>query len=126
MNKLKINIWGRDFELDIVYDCFQGEEILDVQMETLKCFLEKPDLIIQAKSAIEDYCVKHNGDDMDAKTIDNIFKYVIPISLYIQRTNDNSHVIGLMCKYKFNIDDGLAVMFKNEEIREVGSQNIIL
>jgi len=126
MNKQKINVWGRDFELEVVFDCYEGEEVLPLQKDTLQRFLTSPDIIQNTKSEVEKYCIERNIDDIETQTIENIFKYVIPKSIYIQRTKDNSRVVGIMCAYKFNIDDGIAVVFKNEKFDRVGSQNIIL
>jgi len=126
MNKQKINVWGRDFELEVVFDCYEGEEVLPLQKDTLQRFLTSPDIIQNTKSEVEKYCIERNADDIETQTIENIFKYVIPKSIYIQRTKDNSRVVGIMCAYKFNIDDGIAVVFKNEKFDRVGSQNIIL
>ena len=126
MNKQKINVWGRDFELEVVFDCYEGEEDLPLQKDTLQRFLTSPDIIQNTKSEVEKYCIERNIDDIETQTIENIFKYVIPKSIYIQRTKDNSRVVGIMCAYKFNIDDGIAVVFKNEKFDRVGSQNIIL
>jgi hypothetical protein len=34
--------------------------------------------------------------------------------------------IMVMCAYKFNVDDGIAVVFRNGTLENVGTQNIIL
>lgn len=126
MNKQKINIWGRSFELEIVYDCYQGEEVLPVQTEALKCFLENISLDGKSLKAVEDYCLSRNAKEIDGQSIDNIFRYVMPQSIYVQRTTDGSHVIGLMCAYKFDMEHGIAVVFKNEVFERIGSQDILL
>ncbi|THF77539.1 DUF6985 domain-containing protein [Cohnella fermenti] len=126
MNKQKINVWGRDFELDVVYDCYEGEEVLSTQREALERFLTMPILISDSKKAVENYCLNRNSDEIGAQSVENIFKYVIPKSLYIQRTADDSRVVALMCAYKFDVDNGIAVVFKNERFDRVGTQNIIL
>lgn len=127
MNKVKINVWGRELELKIVFDCYEGEDVLPIQNEALGKFLSKAEILINdAKRSVEEYCLKRNADDIGTPSIDNIFKYVVPQSLYIQRTTDSSRVIGLMCAYKFDIDNGISVVFKNETEFTVGTQNIIL
>ena len=126
MNKQKINIWGRDFELEVVYDCYEGEDVLPVQTDALNQFLRVPDLIDTSKVKVIEYCLSRNSAEIGSNTIENIFKFVMPKSIYVQRSTDNSHIVGLMCDYRFNIDDGIAVVFKNEKFDAVGSQNIIL
>lgn len=126
MNKQKMKIWGRSFELDIVFDCYEDEQVLPVQEEALERFLQNPQLPDEAKKAVEEYCLKRNSEEIGKQVIDNIFKYVMPQSVYIQRTSDNSRVVGLMCAYKFDAEHGIAVVFKNEKFDKTGSQDLIL
>jgi hypothetical protein len=126
MSKQKINVWGRDFELDVVFDCCEGEEVLPVQKEALNLFLSKPILLSDAKSKVEDYCINLNAADIGSTSIENIFKYVIPKEIYVQRPTDNSRVVGLLCNYKFDADNGLAVVFKNEQFVQVNTEDVIL
>lgn len=124
MNK-KIIVWGREFDLSINFDIYANECITETQNKALENFLCRPDLIENAKEKVIAYCLKHNGNEIGS-SIENIFKYVIPQSIYIQRAPDNTRTVGLMCAYKFNPDDGLAIVFKDEKLIAVGSQNIIL
>jgi len=126
MSKLTVNVWERDFALDVVYDRYEGEEILSSQQEALERFLASPDLIAEAKGEVERYCLSRNADEIGTSFIENIFKYVIPKSIYIQRTNDDTRVVGLLCAYKFDMSNGIAVVYKNEQLEKVGTQNIIL
>jgi hypothetical protein len=126
MNKQSINIWGRDFDLEVVYDCYDNEQILSVQTEALQRFLENAALLSEVKSEVEKYCLVKNATEIGTEFIENIFKFVMPKSIYVQRTVDNSRVVALMCAYKFDVDNGLAVVFKNERLKEVGTQNIVL
>ena len=124
MNKT-LNIWGRDFDLEIYFDCYTGEKISIEQKEALDLFLQNPQLISEAKEKVIAYCLKRNAAEIGG-TIENIFKYVIPQSIYVQKSPDNARVVGLMCAYRFNPEDGLAIVFRNETYHEVGSQNIII
>ena len=126
MNKQPLTIWGRDFELDIVFDCYRGENILPAQTDALNKILQNIDLINQAKSSVEAYCIQRDSESIQSKVIENIFKYVIPKSLYIQRTKDNKRVVGLMCNYKFDAEHGLVVVFENEKLKGVGNQDLVL
>ncbi len=127
MNKQKMSIWGREFELEVIFDCYTGEEVLTAQQDALAEFLSAAGKLIgEAKQSVEEYCIKHNADEIGSATIGNIFKYVMPKSLYVQRTVDGSHVVGLMCAYKFDADKGIAIVFKNRSLEKIGTQNIIL
>ncbi len=126
MNKEKISIWGREFEIEIVYDCYEGELVLPAQEEALKRILENIEVINNAKAELEAYCLKENSPEIGSEKIDNIFRYVIPKALFIQRPVDDKRIVGLMCEYKFDEENGIAIVFKNEVLNEIGSQNIIL
>lgn len=127
MIKLNLNIWGRKRELEVTYDCYPGEEILEAQREALREFLKHTSALFpEAEEKIKAYCLKRDRDDIGADSIENIFKYVGPCELYIPRTTDGTRVVALMCLYRFDEDDGVAAVFTNETLTEVGPQNIIL
>lgn len=125
MNKSKLNIWGREFELDIEYDCYSGEEVLPIQNEALKSFVGASMAISAAKNNVEKYCLMNNQVDMGTDYIDNIFKYVIPKYLFVKRNTDK-RVVAIMCNYKFDIEHGLAIVFEDEKLTQIGKQDIIL
>ncbi len=38
MNKIKMNIWGRDFDLPVMIKQFKGKEITDIQKDAVEKF----------------------------------------------------------------------------------------
>ena len=38
----------------------------------------------------------------------------------------NSRVVAIMCNYKFDMEHGIAIVFKNEMFSKIVSQDIIL
>ena len=40
MNKEKLNLWNREFELFISYSCYPGEEVTEIQTDAAKEFCE--------------------------------------------------------------------------------------
>lgn len=125
MNKVNMQIWGRDFELDVKYDCYSGEEILDSQKSALEAFLELKDRIQASLKPVKDYCLEHYRKEIGADVIDNIFKYVVPKYLYVIREEDK-HVVAIMCNDRFEPEHGLAVVFEDEEFRKIGGQDMVL
>ena len=129
IKKIKINIWNRGFELPIEYDCFSNEKVTDSQINALNVFLKDKALLDKAKISIEDYCKKDLDEDKenknkDNKNKDNIFTYIIPHYIYVKR--DEKPRVALMCKYKYDMEHGLAVVFHSNGKIEVGLQDIIL
>lgn len=125
MSKEKIRIWGRDFEIEVRYDCYAGEEVLDSQKEALSAFLKSEDNISASLEQVKKYCLEQNGDGMGDGIIENIFKYVAPKYLYVSR-NVKKHVVAIMCNYKFDQENGMAVVFEDEKVCQIGRQDIIL
>jgi hypothetical protein len=123
MNKIDLNIWGRNFELNIIYQNFPNEEIISNQEKTL-AGISTIDFDM-ALPKVEAYIQKYNFDDISEDKITNIFKYVMPKNILIPRLYDK-RVVALMCNYKFDMEHGMAVIFENERFKEVGLQDIIL
>jgi hypothetical protein len=127
MSKQSFEIWGRKLDLEIAYDCYKGEEVLSSQENALKLFCENAVSIFEtAKEKAEEYCFQNNREDIGAGHIENIFKYVMPKTIYIKRTFNNERTVAILCAYKFNLDDGLAIVFTNEKFSKIGTENIIL
>ena len=122
MKTTKMTIWGREFELKIVFDCYSGEKETEIQQQALTHFLEKSSIIDGSLQSIWGYC-KNLDSTIQA---DNIFKYVIPQALFIQRTRDNSRVVAIMGAFKLDLEHGIAIVFKNETFWKIGGQDIIL
>lgn len=127
MSKVSLNIWGRPLDLDIEYDCYEGEEILDSQKKAYELFVNRSsELFETAYFEAVNYCYKTNRADIVEDKIDNIFKYVKPKAIYIKRGTFDERKVAIICAYKFNPDDGMAIVFRNEKFWEIGSENIIL
>lgn len=124
INKIKINIWNRDFELPIEYDCYSDEKVTDAQINSLNVFLKNKLLLDKAKIFIEKYCKKDLSLDNDNKNKNNIFTYIVPHYIYVKR--DDKPRIAIMCNYKYDIEHGLAIVFYQDGKIEVGIQDIIL
>ena len=122
MNK-KMMIWGREFSINIIFDVFTGEEVLKEQMEALEAFCVVSEKVLSDTTDIKEYCIKHNRKEI-GDTISNIFKYVIPTSLYIKR-NEKNHEVALLCNYKFDEEHGLAMSFENEKLKSIGTQDYL-
>ena len=125
--KFELEIWGRKLPLTLDYDCYEGEEVLPAQQAAAESFIENPSVIDGTLDEVKRYCLERDGDRIADGKIENIFKYVVPQSIFIKRPwEDAEPLIGLMCAYRFNEDDGIALVFKGGNFVEIGSQNIIL
>lgn len=106
MSKQKLNIWGRNFELDIVLQRDKNGNNTEEQGEALDILVSSINEIEESKSVVEKY-ILNNG--LNEKSVDNIFKYVIPKDIYIPKKSKGLAVI--ICNYKFDVEHGLAIVF---------------
>ena len=119
----EMNIWGRDFELEVVFDVYKGEEILGIQKDALDKFIESAEDVLSDCSAIEKYCLEKNGEEI-GDSVSNIFKYVIPTALFVKR-DEKRRIIDLLCNYRFDEEHGIAIVYENEELTAIVSQDDI-
>ena len=122
---LNIAIWGRDFSLNIEYDCYTGEEVTAKQVEAVEKLTKNLSWFDKAKEYVVKYCkFKVDSDDENQKK-DNIFSYVKPEAIFVKRDDKKSR-IALMCKYRYDPEHGLAIVFDVNGNIVVGTQDIIL
>lgn len=122
MLKQEFTIWGRKFNLDIVFDCYAGEQPTEVQKQALQNIINDMPDFDTIKENVKQYAL-----GFDANIVwDNIFKYVIPQAIFLKRTSDSSRVVGIMCAFKLDLEHGLAIVFKNEQFVKVTQQDVLL
>lgn len=124
MNKVKIIIWDREFDIEVRYSCYPGEEITQTQKDALTKFCEDTEMIADCIQKVKKYIANASDGSLEANDIENIFKYVMPKYLYIPRSDKRT--IAVMFNFKFDIENGIAVVFKNEKFDEIGEQDIVL
>ena len=122
MNKATISIWDRQFSLPIEYDVFPGESVTQLQKQAVESFIREEN--ITSNKDISKYIIQHDGKQTGNK-IDNIFKYVMPKYLYVP-LNPEDRIIAIICDYRFDEEHGIALVYKNEVLKEIGPQDIVL
>ena len=120
---VEIEIWGRNFSLGIEWNCYEGEHITQSQIEALEHFLNNPDWIKNSKKVVEDFCKNDVLDDENQKK-DNIFSYLKPECIFVKHSEQPK--VAIMCKYLYDQEHGLAVVFDKDGKITVGIQDIIL
>lgn len=116
----KMKIWNRDFDINVVFDVYDGEEVLQEQKSALEAFGNAEDELLSDTSEVEKYCIKNNQKEI-GDTVSNIFKYVIPTTLFICR-KVGAHKVALLCNYRFDEEHGIALVFENEKLERICSQ----
>ena len=125
MSKEKMTIWGRDFELDVCMECYPGETVLDSQENALTALLKAADSIETAKKQVEEYVMANNKHSFPDGKMDNIFRYVMPVSILVPHNKKRS-LAAILCNFRFDMEHGLAIVFENGAFQSVGPQDSIL
>ena len=125
IKEINLTIWGREFSLPIIYECYDCETITEEQQKAAESFAAHPERIDSVKHKVEDYCKEKVLDDSENENKDNIFSYVKPERLLVKHDQISPRT-ALMCKYRYDQEHGLAVVFNTDGSTVVGSQDIII
>lgn len=123
---LNYNFLNRDINLKIEFDVFDNEEITILQNRTFNKFMDNiKEIFFKSYSVLKDYCQKKYNIELDDT---NFYKYIIPKQIYIKRESKGKEYckFAILYNFKEDIENGLAVVWANDEILEVGMQDIIL
>ena len=125
--EIKKTIWGRELDISLNFAGYSG--VSDNQISAYEEFESNFDGMMDgAKKSVIEYCFAEYKDFFEqqgVKEIDNIFKYVVPVVIHVsQDFRDNR--IGLICKFKCDLENGLCVVFKDGKIENVGYDYVVL
>ena len=85
--------------------------------------MKSSDRILSDSKIIQNYCKNQLGN---ANTQDeDIFRYILPKTIYVVRSPAN-RVIALLCDSKFDIEHGIAVIYKNEQFSRIAVQDELI
>lgn len=118
MNK-SFEIWDQQFNLEVVFDTFEGEEVSSKQEEALNKFVEMSSSLLSDSSSISKYLVE-TSNGMVSEPV-NVFEYVLPKSLFIKRSEDK-RVVVLLCDYKLDLEHGIALVYEDEVLVKITSE----
>ena len=125
MTKTSMIIWEREFNLNMYFQSCADKTMLEKQTIAYNAFLKSEGAIAAALPKLKAYIEKNYSTRIPEKQISNIFKYVIPKMIFVPKQS-GGNAIALMCDFKFDLEHGLALVFVNEQLKEIGSQDIIL
>lgn len=124
MIKYTMNIWGRKFELPVMIKQYDGEEIIEIQKEAVEKFQHCEEVLNASKQSVEQYILENGLRDFNIYEVDNIFKYVMPKSFYVP--NAEKRVVVLFCDFKYDLENGVALVFEDEKLKKIGPEDLAL
>ncbi len=122
---LTLTIWDREFDLPIEYNCHKGMRPTKVQLDALRSFVSHTEWIEKSKAEVEAFCKEKVLEDEDNQKKDNIFSYIKPDYLLVKRDAEKPR-IALMCKYRYEPEHGLAIVYSADGEIIVDIQDVIL
>lgn len=125
MSKIQMNIWGREFNLEVYFKKYQGKELTEMQKESYESFVEKNVVNEQSLKKLTSFIEKEYKDNLQERNIENIFKYVIPKMIYVPNKSQK-RTVALLCNFKFENEHGLALVYENEKLANIVLQDEIL
>ena len=120
----ELKIWGKKLKLKIDMDCIDDEVATPVQKETLSDFLDEKSIIDDVLPKIAEYCLKED-ELKDQKSIENIFKYVVPKTIFVPR-DDKKKTVAVLCDYRFDEEHGIAIVFEKGKFKKITSQDEVI
>lgn len=124
---LKMTIWEREIEIEVVFDCYTNETITASQNQAYLDFLSNnKNFYSISKRKILDYVTQDIEYFPDKIIPENIFKFIMPKAIFIKRDSESNKLFGLLFHYKYREEEGICVVFKNNDFFEIGPENIIL
>ena len=123
MSKMNICIWGRKFELDVIYKTFDNANATDTQVAAIEEFGKK-DQIDDSLEHVKEYVIKNDGKENGITAIDNIFRFVMPRCIYVPQ--EKNRTVAILCDYKFDPEHGIAVVYENGEYIAVEEEGVVI
>lgn len=111
--------------MPVEYDCYADEEVTEKQLRAVENFANCPEQINSSKEKVEAFCHDQLIADDGNENKGNIFTYVKPEYVFVKRDSFSPRV-ALMCRYRYDPEHGLAVVFQQDGNIVVGLQDIIL
>ena len=73
MNNIKLNLWDREFELFVIYSCYPGEQITEIQKKAVEGFADDTECVNDILDDLKRYVEQNSYNEIKADEIDNIF-----------------------------------------------------
>lgn len=120
----QLAVWGRKVRLKIDMDCIEGEVVTPVQNETLSEFLSDKNRLDKVLLKVEQYCLSERELKTE-KSIENIFKYVSPKTIFVPR-DDKKKTVAILCDYYFDEEHGIAIVFEDGKYKGIVEQDDVI
>lgn len=126
VDRVKLDVYGREFSLKVYFSQYKGEEITEQQEIAYERFIKNKKVDENSKDKVINYIENNYKKDLSDNDTKNIFKYLIPKTIFIPRQDGMKRSIILLCDFKFDIEHGIGILFENEKMTDIGLQDEFL
>ena len=110
--------------MNIDMDCIDDEVVTPIQEETLSAFLDEKTIIDETLLNVKRYVLEED-ELKDQDSIENIFKYVVPKTIFVPR-EDKKKTVAILCDYYFDQEHGIAIVFEDGKFKRITSQDEVI
>ena len=120
----KYNIWGKEFKLNVLFECQSDKEPTKIQNQALEKFeneLNKNNgskgtntiqYYLDSQKEIMSFISNLDGiDDIDTNC--SILDYLTPTEIIV--LNEKDRMVEIICDFKFDMEHSISLRFKNEK-----------
>lgn len=126
IEKTEIMFLGKEYDLKVIYDCYEDEEVTAEQIETVELFIKyKKTIADKAIPALRKYCMEYMDNIGEIYDDTKLAQYVIPKELYVRRSDDE-YIFSVMCDFSSDPENGIALVYDGSNFAKCGPQDIIL
>ena len=124
IKKVDLVIWGKEFSMPVKYaDSVEIKDFADID-ETIQRFIaDSADITNESISEVKEY-VEKIVKAIGAIAPENMFECITPHMLLVN-IDEGSALIALLCGFILDTEHDIAMVFCNNTLVEVGSQDII-
>jgi hypothetical protein len=126
IKSIDLVVWGTVSNLPIEFSSSVAPNYLSVAEESVRQFANNSSAITEGtRTAVESY-IKKTAFAIGISTPGFLTDCVKPHMLLVRVDDDGCVSIALLCGFKYDPEHDIAIVFRNQELVEVGSQDIVV
>ena len=119
-----MTIWGRELCLPIEYSAsIEFKELMKIELSVKEFMDNSAEIILKSQFSVVSYAKKFAAS-VGRTTSDDLFDYITPHMLLVN-SDDGSIYIALLCGFKYDPEHDIAIIYRDQKLVEVGSQDLV-
>lgn len=114
-----LELWNKKIDLEVDFNLYDGDEVSSEQKDLLDSFVNSGIETLNDETSVKKYLL----DNYDIE-VEDILSVVTPRTIFID--GDELNTVALLCDLSVDIENGMAIVFRGDNIIEIGYQDIAL